>query len=189
MQSDDVVLDICCGNGLFTGKLAPLCARILGVDFSEPLINIARRYNQPENAEYLLGDVRRLDGLKLDHIEQFNKVIMIGALQYFSIREFEAIIDDLFIRLPLGVRMLFLGSVLDRETKWTMLNSPKKKLMYAYYVLVGRNSLGRFWRRSEIKELTQIRQLNHKFCVGDLACDIPVAKFRFDATITRISHR
>ena len=30
LQSNDVVLDICCGNGLFTAQLAPLCARIVG---------------------------------------------------------------------------------------------------------------------------------------------------------------
>ena len=61
IQPDDAVLDICCGNGLFTEKLAPLCARIVGVDFSEPLIDIARRYHQPANVEYLVSDARRLD--------------------------------------------------------------------------------------------------------------------------------
>ena len=155
------------------------------MDFSAPLIDIARRYNQPANVDYLLGDVRRLDRCLLDNAGPFHKACMIGALQYFSEQEFGAILDHLFTRLPLEMRMLFLGSVLDREAKPVLLGSPRKKLMYAYYVLVGRDSLGRFWRRAEIETLSLSRQLDCRFYVGDLACDIPVAQFRFDAKIAR----
>ena len=110
---------------------------------------------------------------------------MLGALQHLSKREFETIVDDLFIRLPLGVDLFFLGSVLDREGKWVLLNSVNKRMMYAYYVLTGRDLLGRFWSWSEIEALSRRRHLDCHFYVGDLSSDRPAAKFRFDATIMR----
>lgn len=185
LRPNDVVLDICCGNGLFTAKLAARVARIVAIDFSEPLLAIARRHHQPANVEYRLGDARGLGRLDLNGSGTFDKALMLGALQYFSKREFEEIIDDLFTRPPQGLRMLFLGSVLDQRTKWAMINSPQKKLMYSYYKLSGTDALGTFWHPSYIDAVSQRRNLDSEFFTNDHSVDEAVANFRFDAKIVR----
>ncbi len=185
LQPGDVVLDICCGNGLLTSKLATRCTRIVGLDFSEPLLAVARRHHHPPNVKYLFRDVLRLDQLDPTEIGPIDKALMIGALQYFSKGQFEAILDDLFTRDPPRVKMLFLGNVLNRAAKWTMINSARKKIMYAYYLLSRKDALGTFWQQSYMKSVCQRRELDCEFYLGDLACDGVQAKFRFDVKIAR----
>ena len=55
LVSDDLVLDLCCGNGLITSIIASKCKDILGVDFSAPLIEIAQEYHQGVNASYIMN--------------------------------------------------------------------------------------------------------------------------------------
>src|SRR5260370_21777092 len=39
----DILLDLCCGNGLVTKRIAAVALRVYGVDFSPTLIEVARR--------------------------------------------------------------------------------------------------------------------------------------------------
>lgn len=50
----ELVLEIACGNGLFARRMAELGARVLGTDFSEPMLNRARAYGG--DVEYRLAD-------------------------------------------------------------------------------------------------------------------------------------
>ena len=45
LTSSDSVIDLCCGNGLITRRLAPLVKEVVGVDFTLGLIDAAKRYN------------------------------------------------------------------------------------------------------------------------------------------------
>src|SRR5262245_5428415 len=84
LQPTDFLLDLCCGNGLLTARLAKHCAKVVGADFSLPLIQIARRYHQFANTEYHLMDARSLCQLAGMRIGRFNKFLMYGAVQHFS---------------------------------------------------------------------------------------------------------
>jgi predicted TPR repeat methyltransferase len=44
IKGTDHLLDLCCGNGLVTHQCAPFCRSIVGVDYSEPLLQIAATY-------------------------------------------------------------------------------------------------------------------------------------------------
>jgi SAM-dependent methyltransferase len=55
------VLDLCCGNGRLAPVLAPAVRSITGLDFSEPLIAIARaRHEHLRNVRFICGDASRL---------------------------------------------------------------------------------------------------------------------------------
>ena len=57
LDRDDFVLDLCCGNGALTTYFFQRCAGGVGVDFSERLIEVARRHFVGKPAEeYLLQD-------------------------------------------------------------------------------------------------------------------------------------
>jgi ubiquinone/menaquinone biosynthesis C-methylase UbiE len=55
------VLDLCCGNGRLTSILAPRARSLTGLDFSAPLITIAReRYGDRPHVRFVLGDASQL---------------------------------------------------------------------------------------------------------------------------------
>ena len=59
------VCDLACGQGVLARRLAGRGARVLGVDVSEKLLEIARRYEREEarGVEYARGDAQTLHGL------------------------------------------------------------------------------------------------------------------------------
>src|SRR5918995_5866939 len=56
----ETVLDVACGNGVFSRKLAELGARVVAVDFSEKFVELARARTQgagyADAVEYLVAD-------------------------------------------------------------------------------------------------------------------------------------
>jgi 2-polyprenyl-3-methyl-5-hydroxy-6-metoxy-1,4-benzoquinol methylase len=59
VKPGDHILDIGCGNGLLTRRLASLGAKVVGIDFSESMIANARSRTQSEqNVIRLLAEVR-----------------------------------------------------------------------------------------------------------------------------------
>ena len=78
----DRLLDLCCGNGLLTARLAHFCTNVVGVDFSNPMVQIARQHHSAANTKYLEGSVLELDRI-LD-AAAFDKVCMVESLAYFD---------------------------------------------------------------------------------------------------------
>src|SRR5690348_16761296 len=57
LAEDDVVLDLCCGNGALTTRIFQRCKGGLGVDYSKFLIEIANtRHCTRPSEQYLLSD-------------------------------------------------------------------------------------------------------------------------------------
>jgi hypothetical protein len=83
LKSSDVLLDLCCGNGLITSRLAECCRRVVGIDFSEPLLDIARTRPHAGNVVYQLGSVTDLDRLPARH-EAFTISPHVRRLQHLS---------------------------------------------------------------------------------------------------------
>jgi len=54
------VLDAGCGNGYWTRRMAETAQRVVGVDFTEELIERARSRGVPNNAEFIIGNLERL---------------------------------------------------------------------------------------------------------------------------------
>ncbi|MEQ9095057.1 MAG: metalloregulator ArsR/SmtB family transcription factor [Phycisphaerales bacterium] len=81
LPGDMVVADIGCGTGVFAGMLAPVAARVIGIDREPTMLEAARnRLGTPDNVELKLGDAERLPledasidlavlGLVLHHLE------------------------------------------------------------------------------------------------------------------------
>lgn len=60
VRPDETVLDVACGNGVFSRRLAELGARVVAIDFSEKFIELARartdKAGYGDRIEYLLTD-------------------------------------------------------------------------------------------------------------------------------------
>jgi ubiquinone/menaquinone biosynthesis C-methylase UbiE len=78
----DDVLDLCCGNGLMTVRVAAAAREVTGVDYSRRLLRQASDISSATNITYLEGDARSLTRLLTGR--RFAKMYISAAFQYFD---------------------------------------------------------------------------------------------------------
>src|SRR5262245_34562438 len=62
IDATDAVLDLGCGNGMVTRRIARRCRSVTGVDFSVPLLAVANAIHGAENIRYVAADITALAG-------------------------------------------------------------------------------------------------------------------------------
>ena len=113
LDSDDTLLDICCGNGALTNLLFEYCRGGLGVDFSEYLILIANQHFAKETTrKYLLEDVVAFC-LAPKSAEIFNKAICYGSFSYLEHVQAKEMLKALYDNFP-HLKRVFIGNLPDR---------------------------------------------------------------------------
>lgn len=114
LVSEDILLDLCCGNGALTHHWFAACADGVGVDASPYLIEVARRRFAADAPErFVLAEA--LDYLESsDQRADFTKAVCYGSLQYFSPERAEALLKALRARCPALARVL-IGNIPDRN--------------------------------------------------------------------------
>lgn len=120
LGKDDVLLDLCCGNGALTDRFFDVCRGGLGVDFSERLIEVAQlNFERKPDRLYLLDDV-------VNHVrsgaaaKQYTRILCYGSFAYLEHQQASNL-----LRLCRGgypnVSRFFIG------------NCPDKEKMYAFF--------------------------------------------------------
>lgn len=154
ISSDDVVLDLCCGNGFITNKIAKKCKEVVGIDFSKVLIEEARKITREPNVKYIVIDAREIRSLTKDYGNYFTKVLWYEALAFFNEDDLYEILDSIKI-LTREKPLILVGSVLDHSRKWNFFNTFKRKMTYIFkIVLLGQKvGLGKWWKREQIENV------------------------------------
>jgi len=124
-----VVLDVACGEGHFSRKLAEQAKgdiQIIGIDASKRLIDIAQKKNQPfsHSIRFQVGDASRLEGLSSN---SFDAAICNMALMF--IKPFEETIQEVArVLKPQGLFVLSLlhPCFLTPGSGWIVEDSPEK---------------------------------------------------------------
>jgi len=102
------ILDLGCGPGLYTTRLAKLGHTCLGVDVAPASIEYAKQNALP-GCEYLLADIRNAE-----YGENYDLVIFIfGAFNLFRAEDASSIIEKAFRALKPGGLLLLEASSLD----------------------------------------------------------------------------
>ena len=153
-QQEDVVLDLCCGNGLITREIASRCKSVLGVDFSSALVTQARQITTSSNTSYMEMDVREIGNLNERYYGKFTKVLWYEALAFFEEEDLYEILRALRV-LTSQDAVILIGSVLDYERKWSFFNTVARKLNYAinFWLLGREKGLGKWWKKSDIRRI------------------------------------
>jgi SAM-dependent methyltransferase len=104
VNREDEILDIGCGIGLLAHSLAPSVKKIVGVDFSEPRINYARRHFKRDNLVFILGDATTHP-----FDQKFSKIILSNVLEHIDDRvnllvRLKFLSDEILIRVPMEDR-------------------------------------------------------------------------------------
>jgi len=93
LKKDDDVLDVGCGSGVKSNYLSKKGFKVTGIDFSEKLIEIARReYSQPE---FLVMDMRDICDLN----QKFDGVFIQASLLHISKNEVADVLKSLVVAL------------------------------------------------------------------------------------------
>lgn len=174
----DSLVDLCCGNGLITRKLAPLVKEVVAVDYTLGLIDTAKSYNSFSNIKYVNSDVLSLNH---EYFLGFKKIAMYEALQYFSIDQFTYLLNNLN-SLEQG-SLVFLGSI-PNKVKLNAYYDTKEK--YAYYMQCkseGKPHIGRWWLMEEIELLASSRGFNVTFLSQEPA--LYTAHYRFNVLLEK----
>jgi cyclopropane fatty-acyl-phospholipid synthase-like methyltransferase len=151
LTRSDCLLDLCCGNGLVTACLALHCKQCFGVDFSLPLIEVARSRHHLPGLEYIHSAV---DELTAVHLRGWRptKVAMIFAAQHFTADSMSRVIAAVS-RLTAHRAPFFLDDVPDVDRLTRFYNTPERLAEYKRRRADGTEAIGTWWSRVHLIEL------------------------------------
>ena len=180
----DILVDFCCGNGLFTFELSGKVKQIIGVDFSQNIIDTANKFKAALNVSYCLGSV-------VDYMNTFKeswpgiqpgKYLMNDSLAYFSGADLEKMLISVS---DVSEKFTFLlRGVPNEELKWNYYNTPERKQFYHDLVAKGdltNDGLGSWWQPEEISGICAKLNLkclvrNQEPLLSDYRMDIIISK-------------
>jgi len=178
----DQVADLCCGNGLLTSAIARCVAGIVGIDFSEKLIDCARRFNTKGNVQYVVGNVSTLDRAFFSGV---NKVFMESSVQHLESDELSRLLHTLG-GSP-NVEAIFIGGVPDADRLGAYYDDNRKMAFYRQREAEGRPHIGTWWSQSQLQRVVEDSGLRVRFLPQDAR--LTSAYYRYDCLIERPSHQ
>ena len=117
---------MCCGNAALAIAISKICREIHGVDYSDYLIDSAKKVkakNNLINLQLHLSDAMNID--KLFSKNFFDKSYCYFSFQYFNKNKREALLDRLsYVTKNKGT--IFLGDIPDKTRRWNFYKSPQK---------------------------------------------------------------
>ncbi|MEO7167154.1 MAG: class I SAM-dependent methyltransferase [Chthoniobacterales bacterium] len=156
LSQGDLLLELCCGNGLVTRRLAPLVAQIRAVDFSEHLIANAKRFSPAANVSYFCGEAfEHLNGLALSRAFVPTKVLLGDCLCYFEPETLRAMLQA--VRGLTANHFVFMASGIPcNELKWNFYNTPERVRRFQENQSLPENTndgIGRWWGKEELEKI------------------------------------
>lgn len=98
--NDKVVLDAGCGNGYLSRRIAKTAKKVIGVDLTEELIKQAKNQHNPQNVEFMLGN---LENLPFDN-EVFE--VVLTNLVLIDVENLNLVVSELARVLKKGGRLV-----------------------------------------------------------------------------------
>jgi len=177
LNKTDVLLDICCGNGLITEKLSGFVQYVYGVDFSEGLIEIAKSRNKCSYLTYEVGDITKIN---LQKYSSINKINIYAGLQYISIDELQVFFEKIRLHdMPLTV---YCANVPDKECLWNYYDTSEKKAFYHQRELDGAPHIGTWFYKNDVARIAKSLGLFLKFL--EIEKGLNTSSYRFDILIS-----
>lgn len=180
LTPNDVLLDVCCGNGMLTQYLSSHCKHTIGVDFSERHIQFAQSYFSAANLEFIAADALNLQELSLQH--PITKASLCFSFQYFeSVPNGLKVIEGM---LNHGATQILLTDIPDRTFFFTYYSTFPKLIRLAKQMLLQQNDMGKFWSVDELNWIAA--RLGLQGVKHTQPAHFPYAHYRMDYVFTKV---
>lgn len=177
LDKSDILLDICCGNGMVTSRYADYVSFIYGLDFSGGLIQIANKANKKENIEYGVVNIVNVDYTKFKNV---NKVCMSSCFQYLSKREAEEFIKNLSV---LNNVSIYISNIPDVQRLWNYYDTEEKKAFYFQREKEGKPHMGTWWDKKDVERISVDNGFDCNFLA--IEKDLNTSYYRFDLLLSK----
>ena len=152
LSKQDLFVDLCCGNGIITERIAPLVRRAWGIDQSAGLIAAAQRHSNAENVEYIVAEAIHVD----PHLfSGLRKYLINESIQHFTTEYLDNVLHAMS-RLESG-SMIYLSGIPDLEKIKLYYDTPAKIAFYESREREGKPHSGKWWLRSDIEQIARNR--------------------------------
>jgi 2-polyprenyl-3-methyl-5-hydroxy-6-metoxy-1,4-benzoquinol methylase len=177
LTSADRAIDLGCGNGLITSRIAPYIGEVLGIDYSKPLLDVAASHFKGDNIDYALGDVSCLDpdAVPFGH---YTKVWSCELLQHLDPVILERLLFYLGKRLADGYAILFCG-IPNKDELRAFYNTNERWKLYEKNVSLGREQIGYWWEFQELYKAAHAAGMTIQ--IIDQPTGLYTSHYRFDA--------
>lgn len=175
LDKKDEVVDLGCGNGLITARLAQTVCRIRGFDVSNSLVAAARARYGRAGVRFEIADICDLD-FSTDVLRDVRKVYLYEVAQHLTTKEFETLLTNAFHCG--GVNRLFSGSMPDAARLEIFYNTPERIALYRRNLALKKEQIGHWWKISEIKGIAERLGLQMELREQDPI--LHTAHYRFD---------
>lgn len=161
LTKNDILLELCCGNGLLTYPLSNFSKFVYAFDFTKQMIDNAKKFKQKGNIIYEVGDAKS-NFFKLFRLEEIpNKFLINDSLAYFNLDELKAIVATIVSNSKNFA--LYITGIPCEELKWNFYDTEERKNLYLSNVENGdlsNNGMGRWWSFTELEAIA--REFNLK---------------------------
>jgi SAM-dependent methyltransferase len=181
LDSDDVLLDLACGNGALSSRLFSSCRALVGVDASEYLIQVAREnFQKLPNYHFEVDDVARYAWGKDEDHSPFTKVLCYASFAYLSLETSASMLAGLRARFA-NVSSIFIGNVPDRERAHLFY---KERSDLAGELDEPTSQIGIWWSQSDFSKFVAAQGWRAQF--QRMPEHVWNSIYRYDAVLTKI---
>jgi SAM-dependent methyltransferase len=173
-------LDLGCGNGLVTARLAPRLALVVGLDYSESLLETARRSHAGTNVSYVQADLRDPAAATLLPEAPFDVAWTVEVVQNLDPVSLRDLLRWLVTVMTEDFRFLASG-IPDRARIRNFYDTPERWDWHLANEAAGEEQMGRWWLTDEI--IDAARDVGLVAEIGSLPEDYYTSNYRFDALI------
>jgi SAM-dependent methyltransferase len=175
---EDILIDLCCGNGVVTERLAEHCASAFGVDYSGPLIEVARQRSSGR-VRYFEAAAEDIAELGLPAVPA--KISLNQGAQHMSKASLDAVVQA--ISLHFDVDRIMLTDIPDRARVFAFYDMPERRAEYIRRRRAGNEAIGTWWDKTELEAIFDAH--GYEAISLDLKAERYACRYRFDLLAVR----
>jgi ubiquinone/menaquinone biosynthesis C-methylase UbiE len=156
INKESDILELCCGNGVWTIPFAERVKHITAVDFSKPLLDVLKN-------KCISKNIKNVD-IKLQNVSKINNsdykfkshVFLYFAIQHFSERQTISLFETAhrILKDTAGERRIFyIGDIPDREKLWDFANTKEYAKMYFDSIKNETPAIGTWFIKNDLIKL------------------------------------